>query len=114
MKLDKEEFSDFISLLNEGTIAPMQADLEKCIKNVQCIESFLDDLAVAIKALENSILNDSPGLTIEDSNIKLAAGRYKTLDAQNCLSCGDFEQTTKKTDNRLIGLHAKNGGSQAD
>ena len=37
-KLDKEEFSDFITLLNEGTITPMQKDLEMCKKNVKCIE----------------------------------------------------------------------------
>ena len=47
-KLDKEEFSDFITLLNEGTITPMQKDLEMCKKNVKCIEQFLHDLAVAI------------------------------------------------------------------
>ena len=42
--------------------------------------------------------------------MKIAAARYKSLDPQNCLSCGDFE-ITQVQNKGLIGLHAKNGSS---
>lgn len=42
--------------------------------------------------------------------LKVAAGRYKSLDPQNCISCGDYE--LHKVQNKgMIGLHAKNGSS---
>jgi len=39
--------------------------------------------------------------------LKIAAARFKSIDPQNCLSCGEFE--AKHVQNRgLIGLHTKN------
>ena len=41
-KLDKTEFANFVSLLQEETISPMQKEIDKCKKDIQCIEvSFL-------------------------------------------------------------------------
>ena len=37
-KLDKEEFANFVSLLQEETISPMQKEIDKCKKDIQCIE----------------------------------------------------------------------------
>ena len=50
--------------------------------------------------------------TMSQSQFKLniAAGRYKSIDPQNCLSCGEFELSHVQNKN-LIGLHAKNGSS---
>ena len=52
MKLDKEEFANFVSMLTEETINPMQKEIDKCKKDIQCIESFLESLSQTIKALE--------------------------------------------------------------
>ena len=37
-KLDKDEFSNFVSMLNEETISPMQKEIDKSKKDIQCIE----------------------------------------------------------------------------
>ena len=37
-KLDKEEFSNFVSMLMEETVGPMQKEIDKCKKDIQCIE----------------------------------------------------------------------------
>ena len=37
-KLDKLEFANFVSMLNEDTINPMQKQIDKCKKDIQCIE----------------------------------------------------------------------------
>lgn len=43
-KLDKEEFSNFVSMLTEETIHPMQKEIDKSKKDIQCIEvSSLND-----------------------------------------------------------------------
>ena len=52
LKLDKEEFANFVSMLTEETINPMQKEIDKCKKDIQCIESFLENLSQTIKALE--------------------------------------------------------------
>ena len=44
-KLDKEEFANFVSMLTEETISPMQKEIDKCKKDIQCIESFLENLS---------------------------------------------------------------------
>ena len=33
-KLDKEEFANFVSLLQEETISPMQKEIDKCKKDI--------------------------------------------------------------------------------
>lgn len=33
-KLDKEEFANFVSMLNEETLAPMQKEIDKCKKDI--------------------------------------------------------------------------------
>lgn len=38
MKLDKAEFTNFVSLLQEETISPMQKEIDKSKKDIQCIE----------------------------------------------------------------------------
>ena len=116
-KLDKDEFSNFVSMLNEETISPMQKEIDKSKKDIQCIEvsgqilkqsfrdltcfffqSFLENLSQAIKALEQNVAANAgradPDLNQLNSsmiNFKMAAGRQKSLDPQNCLSCGEFE-----------------------
>ena len=37
-KLDKSEFENFVGLLNENTIAPMQKEIDKSKKDIVCIE----------------------------------------------------------------------------
>ena len=37
-KLDKSEFENFVSLLNENTISPMQKEIDKSKKDIICIE----------------------------------------------------------------------------
>lgn len=39
-------------MLTEETINPMQKEIDKSKKDIQCIESFLENLSHAIKALE--------------------------------------------------------------
>ena len=51
-KLDKIEFSNFVNLLTEETIGPIQKEIDKAKKDIVCIESFLGDLAQMIKNLE--------------------------------------------------------------
>ena len=51
-KLDKTEFGNFVSLLTEETISPMQKEIDKAKKDIVCIESFLGDLAQMVKNLE--------------------------------------------------------------
>ena len=58
LKLDKEEFANFVSLLTEETINPMQKEIDKCKKDIQCIESFLENLSQTIKALEMTYQNN--------------------------------------------------------
>ena len=41
-KLDKSEFSNFVSLLTEETISPMQKEIDKSKKDIQCIEVSLN------------------------------------------------------------------------
>ena len=53
-KLDKEEFANFVSMLTEETISPMQKEIDKCKKDIQCIESFLENLSLTIKNLEQN------------------------------------------------------------
>ena len=38
LKLDKAEFTNFVSLLQEETISPMQKEIDKSKKDIQCIE----------------------------------------------------------------------------
>ena len=52
LKLDKVEFTNFVSMLNESTISPMQKEIDKSKKDITCIESFLENLSMTIKALE--------------------------------------------------------------
>lgn len=52
LKLDKAEFTNFVSLLTEETISPMQKEIDKSKKDIMCIESFLENLSQAIKNLE--------------------------------------------------------------
>ena len=37
-KLDKQEFSDFVTLLTEGTIRPNNQEIDKAKKNIKYIE----------------------------------------------------------------------------
>lgn len=37
-KMDKEEFANFVSILTEETIHPMQKEIDKCKKDIVCIE----------------------------------------------------------------------------
>lgn len=37
-KLDKAEFANFVSLLTEETIGPMQKEIDKSKKDIICIE----------------------------------------------------------------------------
>ena len=38
LKLDKVEFTNFVSMLNESTISPMQKEIDKSKKDITCIE----------------------------------------------------------------------------
>ena len=100
----------------------MQKEIDKCKKDIQCIESFLENLSQTIKALEMNQQNtmqtntndpNDPSLSMRQGSqfqLKLAAGRFKSYDPQNCLSCGDFELTHVQNKG-LQGIHAKNGSS---
>ena len=48
-KLDKEEFANFVRILSEETITPMQKEIDRNKRDIQCIETFLENLAQAIK-----------------------------------------------------------------
>ena len=37
-KLDKSEFGNFVSLLTEETVSPMQKEIDKAKKDIVCIE----------------------------------------------------------------------------
>ena len=50
-KLDKDEFSNFVSMLNEETISPMQKEIDKSKKDIQCIEVSDTDTKVFIQSL---------------------------------------------------------------
>ena len=96
----------------------MQKEIDKCKKDIQCIESFLENLSQTIKALEMQLQNNNgvgdqmdPQMSIGSKyQLKLAAARFKAIDPQNCLSCGDFELTHVQNQG-LQGIHAKNGSS---
>ena len=53
---------------------------------------------------------DMSNLNQSHIQLKIAAGRQKSLDPQNCLSCGEFELQNVQNKG-LIGIHAKNGSS---
>jgi len=63
-----------------------------------------------VAAAPQELDSNQLALTQSQIQLKIAAGRYKSLDPQNCISCGDFEVVPVQNKG-LIGLHAKNGTS---
>ena len=55
-KIDKEEFSNFVSMLTENTIHPMQKEIDKCKKDIVCIEvSYLSSLTIFYCGFSHSL-----------------------------------------------------------
>ena len=68
----------------------------------------MENLSQAIKTLEQRDLG--PGQAIEKNSafdFKLAAGRMRSLDPQNCLSCGEPEMMEITNPDGLKGIHMK-------
>ena len=112
-KIGRDEFERSISELKHINIGQLQRNVEKMLKDIECIEvsnfafltivqSYLENLALAMKNLErNQPMEMAPPEAIKFS---LAAARQKGLDPQNCLSCGEPE-VKQVSNNGLIGLH---------
>ena len=68
----------------------------------------LDNMQLQLNAGKNATATPVvQHLDQSEFTVKIAAGRFKSIEPQNCLSCGEFE--AKEVQNRgLIGLHTKN------
>lgn len=63
---------------------------------------------MAIRALEQKEPNTNGGTTGGNTfDFKLAAGRIRTLEPQNCLSCGEPELVEINNPDGLKGIHMK-------
>ena len=74
-KLDKAEFANFVSLLTEETIGPMQKEIDKSKKDIICIEVSIPSVCQRIQAL-NLLVVFSPSLR---TSLKRSSSSRTTL-----------------------------------
>ena len=67
----------------------------------------MENLSLAISRLESKEPKAVENVGGSTYDFKLAAGRIRTLEPQNCLSCGEPELTEINNPDGLKGFHMK-------